>query len=292
MHKRDWQSVVEYLAYGTGNVTQFFLFGKLVDYERDNQVPIYQSIFLWFAFDITFLGIAITVRAIYHTSLEDRMELSDLTSVDEKGVVWMKPDNVYLNVARPFVDVLLRFVAQSLLVWYYVSGIMPSILVLDNRVMANVMRIVTIPFIQMQMRKGMGNVFFDELVVWRELLRSHRFKIKKTGDIKELSQMILRLRQLMSFVSNEVYYVYLVTTLLHLISTSEDPLDFVKDVFAVAFITTLDDESADASEIAVRMRRRSTHTRTGLTTGTTRADMQDAVLAKDKVVDNDVPADL
>jgi len=168
----------------------------------------------------------------------------------------IKPTNVYMNLNRSICEVILRFFGQQFLMWLYCAELEHMTERLNLRFCA-VPRVhfvciilVALPCLQGVVRAALGKDFIANLGPWMKLSRSCGYIVVGEEQFRRTSRMEIYMRIMMGFVVNQVYQGILLFTI-QTLCFQVSYLDFVKDLFAVAFITTLDDESGDVTEIHI-----------------------------------------
>eukprot|EP00428_Durinskia_dybowskii_P029535 CAMPEP_0170250622 /NCGR_PEP_ID=MMETSP0116_2-20130129/25130_1 /TAXON_ID=400756 /ORGANISM="Durinskia baltica, Strain CSIRO CS-38" /LENGTH=270 /DNA_ID=CAMNT_0010501563 /DNA_START=181 /DNA_END=993 /DNA_ORIENTATION=+ len=157
----------------------------------------------------------------------------------------LEATNIDQDLSAPIAKVVVAFGAQTMLMFYYLEGLLAP-LDLDG---PNVRKFwaSSIP-IQIMAGSQMGKSFLDEMPFWVYLMQNKHQGLRKSTGLKTIQfafpgkcEIVLRL--LLSLVGNCVYYPTILFTLPVQLMSSETSMDFVKDTFAVVFIAGIDDLS-------------------------------------------------
>lgn len=179
--------------------------------------------------------------------------LNEGISCDHDSAI-IKPTNVYMNLNRSICEVIMRFIGQQFLMWLYCAELEHMTEQLHLRFCAvprvHFVCIIlgALPCLQGVLRAALGKDFIANLGPWMKLSRSRGYKVVGEEQGRRTSRMEIYMRIMMGFVVNQVYQGILLFTI-QTLCFQVSYLDFVKDLFAVAFITTLDDEGGDVTEI-------------------------------------------
>jgi len=169
-----------------------------------------------------------------------------------------KPDNIYVNLNRPISEVIMKFTGQSFLMWMYCAYLqdMATMQLSFRACSAARMQFVCIimvvlPCLQGVFRDALGKEFLVNLGPRMALIRARGHR--HVGGVEEES-LITRVeiynRLMMDFLVNQVYLGILLFTM-HSLCFHASYIDLVTNLFAVAFITTLDDEAVDVTEVVI-----------------------------------------
>lgn len=148
----------------------------------------------------------------------------------------------YQDVNRTLPHLMIVAVCQILLLSFYMGEMMRKVEL--NR-SAYLFWTAAVPM-QIIARTQMGRSFCAEMFFWNTMLHAKEGRMIKCGDDEnatyiEINYAQLVLRAVVSFICNNLGLMLIAYTLPLFMMSSATPIDFVKDCFAVVFITTLDD---------------------------------------------------
>jgi hypothetical protein len=197
---------------------------------------------------VAIVGVFFRVIAV---ALTDRISC-DLDSAN------IKPANVYMNMSRPISQVVPKFIGQSFLMWMYCAHLLdtahgPKGSFLNcsvAKVQWTCVVMIALPCLQGIVGAGFGREFIARLGPWMALARSPRYKLAGGEQTVTVSLLAIYNRMMMDFLVNQVYRG-IVTFTMYSACLFDAYLAFVLNVFAVAFITALDDEADDVSEYCI-----------------------------------------
>lgn len=173
-----------------------------------------------------------------------------------------KPADIYMNLNRSISDVMVRFIGQSFLMWYYCAALIErteSMLFSFcsvPRVQFVCIVLVALPCLQGVLRAALGKDFLTNIGSWKMLVYSREYKVEQKKGVKSWSDKLESspiqnyMRAVMGFLVNQVYPGMILFTI-HAMIFHLSYLDLTKTLFSVAFITKLDDEPDDVAQIHV-----------------------------------------
>lgn len=168
----------------------------------------------------------------------------------------IKPDNIYMNLNRPISQVIMKFTGQSFLMWMYCAYLQDTAtqqLAFRSCSAARMQFVciimVVLPCLQGVFRDALGKEFIANLGQWMVLIRAREYEV--AGEEQSvITRVEIYNRLMMDFLVNQVYLGILLFTM-HSLCFHASYIDLVTNLFAVAFITTLDDEADDATDITI-----------------------------------------
>jgi len=167
-----------------------------------------------------------------------------------------KPADIYMNLNRSISDVMVRFIGQSFLMWYYCAALIEKTEEMlfrfcsVPRVQFVCIVLLALPCLQGVLRAALGKDFLTNIGSWKMLLNSREYKVAGQEKVMESSPIENYMRAAMGFLVNQVYPGMILFTI-HAMIFHLSYLDLTKTLFSVAFITKLDDEPDDVAQIHV-----------------------------------------
>jgi len=175
---------------------------------------------------------------------------------DHTSIKKIKPSNIYMNMNRPLNQVIVKFTGQSFLMWMYCAFLqdkaetkVPYIGCTETRMQFTFIVLLFLPILQLVVQAGIGTEFIANRGRWMALARSREFQLAG-GKPFVTSRIEMFNRLMMDFCVNQVYRGIIVFTM-QSVCLHDMYLDLVLNVFAVGFITTLDEEDGDVAEIYI-----------------------------------------
>jgi len=169
----------------------------------------------------------------------------------------IKPDNIYMNLNRPISQVIMKFTGQSFLMWMYCAYLQETTttqLAFRSCSAARMQFVsiimVVLPCLQGVFRDALGKEFFANVGPWMVLRRCRGYRDVDSEEQSAVTSIEIYNRLMMDFLVNQVYIGILLFTM-HSLCFHASYIDLVTNLFAVAFITTLDDEADDVTEIII-----------------------------------------
>jgi len=166
----------------------------------------------------------------------------------------IKPADIYMNLNRSISDVMVRFIGQSFLMWYYCAALIERTEEMlfrfcsVPRVQFVTIVLLALPCLQGVLRAALGKDFFTNIGSWKMLVRSREYKTVGQEQVIALNYVENYMRAAMGFLVNQVYPGIILFTI-HAMIFHLSYLDLTKTLFSVAFITKLDDEPDDVAQI-------------------------------------------
>jgi len=150
----------------------------------------------------------------------------------------------YQDVGTPLVRLCVLFLAQCILVSFYCNAVEEQVELTPK---AYAFWIAAIPM-QIIAKQMMGAPFCQEISFWNDMLHSDADAVVQRGDDEssptiQMSKTSCIIRSAMSYYANNFCIALIALTLPLFMLAAESEIEFVKDCFAVVFITTLDDLS-------------------------------------------------
>jgi len=177
----------------------------------------------------------------------------DVPKTGPTSVKDIMPGNIYMNLNRPLSQVLVKFTGQSFLMWMYCAFLsnmcetrLPYLKCSAARMQFTCIVLIALPVLQALIRADLGKEFFENQASWMALVRSREYKLGPT--LMVTSRLEIYNRLMMDFLVNQVYRGVIVFTM-HSVCLFETYLDLVLNVFALSFITKLDEETGDITAI-------------------------------------------
>lgn len=176
----------------------------------------------------------------------------------EHGTITFSGENIFCALTKTHIfEVILRFIAMAILMIFLVIALWRSAAAWPAGQCNDIPWWATL-LMQLAGDQQMGTRFDDVAKLWAHILRADYLVPKHPGhgiystkqedfnallDEKLCGPLVRKIRCFLALVVNGVFFAVILYTLPLLLMTSETPLDFVKDAFAVVFIVTLDDVS-------------------------------------------------
>jgi len=150
----------------------------------------------------------------------------------------------YQDVGTPLVRLCVLFLAQCVLVGFYCNAVEEQVELTPK---AYAFWMAALPM-QIIAKTQMGAPFCQEISFWNDMLHADADAVVQRGDDEsahtiKMSKMSCIIRSVMSFYANSFCIALIALTLPLFMLSAASEIEFVKDCFAVVFITTLDDLS-------------------------------------------------
>jgi hypothetical protein len=148
----------------------------------------------------------------------------------------------YQDVGTPLVRLCILTVAQTIMIYFYFNAMEAEGALTPQ---AYSFWMAAIP-VQIVAKTQMGTPFCEEICFWNDILHAEAGSVVQRGDDKDaptiqLSYSSCLIRAAMSYYANCWNIALIALTLPLFLLSAATGGDFVKDCFAVVFITTLDD---------------------------------------------------
>jgi hypothetical protein len=197
-------------------------------------------------------GVIFRVVATAHGEHED----ASVSARTENASATIKPADIYMNLNRSISDVMVRFIGQSFLMWYYCAALVERTDAMlfrfcsVPRVQFVCIVLLALPCLQGVLRAALGKDFLTNSGSWNMILESRAYKTVGKDKVTETSLIENYIRAAMGFLVNQVYPGIILFTI-HAMIFHLSYLDLTKTLFSVAFITKLDDEPDDVAHIEI-----------------------------------------
>lgn len=184
-------------------------------------------------------------------SLSARSFPKSKVAFEETVEAELEVKNAFVDLGTPLQEALVRFLAQTMLMYYYITSLVTESSEGEG---AWLWWWSTLP-IQLLMYLQMGDDFFSNADKYRCLFAATHWKQKEglVENWKPTYRWQVLLRALLGFISNRLY-IDMICYTIPLVLMKASGMDFIKDAFAVVFITTLDDKNDPETLILKRKR--------------------------------------